>query len=101
MIDYRLEPSTSEDAPLRLGEILAASTMMPEVAGLPFELWLGYRHRGPQNNGGRSEGSGFFHRAFKRVLLMFVKLRRRSGRLSQAADWSEELIQSCNIPQNK
>lgn len=32
------------DTPPRLGEILAASTL-PDFAGLPLELWPGYRCR--------------------------------------------------------
>jgi hypothetical protein len=37
-------PDTEFEVPLRLGEILAASTI-PEFAGLPLELWPGYRNR--------------------------------------------------------
>ena len=37
-------PDVAEDLKLRFGEILAVSTI-PDFAGLPLELWPGYRNR--------------------------------------------------------
>ena len=38
-------PESPGEPPLRLGEILAAATV-PDFAGLPLELWPGYRSAG-------------------------------------------------------
>jgi hypothetical protein len=47
MVEFDPEPSVPEGAPLRFGEILAASTMMPD---LPMECWPGYRYSDRRRN---------------------------------------------------
>lgn len=71
MVEFDPEPSVPEAAPLRFGEILAASTMMPDLA---LECWPGYRYSDRRSNDARSEASGFSSRSFTRALLRFVKI---------------------------
>jgi hypothetical protein len=73
MVDHDQEPSVPEAAPLRVGEILAASTMMTEFASLPLECWPGYRYSALRSDHARSNGSGFSGRSL-RALLRFVKI---------------------------
>jgi hypothetical protein len=74
MADRDQEPSAPEAAPLRFGEILAASTMMPEFASLPLESWPEYRYSSLRSNVVRSKGPGFSSRPFTRAILRFVKI---------------------------
>jgi hypothetical protein len=73
MVDHDQEPSTPEATPLRFGEILAASTMMTEVAGLPLECWPGYRYSAVRADQPRSKSSGFSGRSLMRAWLRFAK----------------------------
>ena len=74
IVDRDQEPYVPEAAPLRFGEILAASTMMPEFASLLLECWPGYRYSALYSNGGCSRRSGVPSRSFTRALLRLVKI---------------------------
>jgi hypothetical protein len=74
MVDHDGEPSVPEAAPLRFGEILAASAMMPEFGSLPLECWPEYRYSALRINGARSNGLRFASRSFMRALLRFAKI---------------------------
>jgi hypothetical protein len=74
MVDCHKGPSVPEATPLRFGEILAASTMMPELASLPLECWPEYRYSAVSNNRARSKALGFSGRSLTYALLRFVKI---------------------------
>jgi hypothetical protein len=75
MVDCDQKPPVPEAVPLRFGEILAASTMMPELASLPLESWPGHRYSALRSNCECSTGSGFWSRSFTPALLRFVKTK--------------------------
>jgi hypothetical protein len=74
MADCYKDPSVPEATPLGFGEILAASTMMPEFASLPLECWPEYRYSAASNNRARLKVLSFSGRSFTHALLRFVTI---------------------------
>jgi len=72
--DCDQERSVPEDAPLRFGEFLAISAMMPDFAYLPLEHWSRNRSFALSSNGTPFRtGLGRVGRAFTRAPLRFAK----------------------------